>query len=147
MIYFTCVSAVRTVAAGHKMQKDGLFLRRQWIRLGQGTCHNSCSQSGQWPHHHQQQHHHQQHWWTWLEWHPDHLQWRIRGESGEDPIFMEVGGKYQYGCPRCDKVTTSKHGCDAHICQVHTGKALMCAYCRFSMHNMDSLNRHMRGHN
>ena len=67
--------------------------------------------------------------------------------TGEEPVYVKVGGEVHYSCPQCDKVTGSKYGCDAHIREVHTGKALVCAYCKFSTYNMDSLNRHQREHN
>ena len=67
--------------------------------------------------------------------------------SDEEPILIRVGGKISYSCPRCETVTVSKNGCDAHIRSVHTGKALRCAYCAFSSYNRDSLNRHQREHN
>ena len=148
MIYFTCVSVVCTAAAGHKMVVEGWALFEEAVnQAGAGDLPQLL--------------------WSIrtmttpppLTTPPPAAQMDITamtpgpspvkkgvGEAGEDLVFMKVGGKYQYGCPRCDKVTTSKHSCDAHICQVHIGKIPMCAYCRFSMYTMDSLNSHMRGH-
>ena len=69
----------------------------------------------------------------------------VKREPGaEDPILIRVDGKIKYSCPQCDKVITSKNGCDAHIHQVHSGKALICSFCRFSTYDLDSLNRHAR---
>ena len=64
--------------------------------------------------------------------------------TGEELVWVKVGGKVHYSCPQCDKVTASKYGCDAHIRQAHTGKTLICGNYRFSTYNMDSLNRHQR---
>ena len=66
---------------------------------------------------------------------------------GDQPVVVMVGGTRSWACPKCNMVRGSKNGCDAHIRQVHTGKALVCALCSFSTYNMDSLQRHKKEHN
>ena len=66
---------------------------------------------------------------------------------GDQPVVVMVGGTRSWACPQCNMVRGSKNGCDAHIRQVHTGKALVCALCSFSTYNMDSLQRHKKEHN
>ena len=64
--------------------------------------------------------------------------------KGEDLVLIRVNGEIHYMCPVCEVVRGSKNGCDAHIWEKNTGKALVCAYCAFSTYNMDSLNRHAK---
>ena len=66
---------------------------------------------------------------------------------GDQPVIVMVGETCSWACPQCNTVRGSKNGCDAHIRQVHTGKALVCALCSFSTYNMDSLQRHEKEHN
>ena len=68
-------------------------------------------------------------------------------ENREDQPVVMVAGTHSWACPQCNTVRGSKNGCDAHIRQVHTGKALVCALCSFSTYNMDSLQRHEKEHN
>ena len=66
---------------------------------------------------------------------------------GDQPVIIMVGATGLWACPQCNMVRGLKNGCDAHIRQVHTGKALVCALCSFSTYNMDSLQRHEKEHN
>ena len=66
---------------------------------------------------------------------------------GDQPVVVMVGGSCSWACPQCNMVRGSKNGCDTHIWQVHTGKALVCALCSFSTNNMNSLQRHEKEHN
>ena len=52
----------------------------------------------------------------------------------ETPIYVNLrDSKYEYRCGNCDVTPMkSKHGMDAHICSVHTKKALLCQFCAFS---------------
>ena len=70
------------------------------------------------------------------------------GKFIEKPIHISVGGKTKmYKCGNCDITPTrSRMGMDSHICAVHTKKALVCSFYPFSMYNMDSLQRHEKGH-
>ena len=61
---------------------------------------------------------------------------------GDQPVVVMVGESRSWACPQCNMVRGLKNGCDAHIRQVHTGKALVCTLCSFSTYNMDSLQRH-----
>ena len=61
-------------------------------------------------------------------------------------IKTENVDTHSWACPQCNMVRGSKNGCDAHIRQVYTGKALVCALCSFSTYNMDSLQRHEKEH-
>ena len=73
---------------------------------------------------------------------------KIKTENlGDQLVVVMVGGSHSWACPQCNMVRGSKNGCDAHIRQVHTGKALVCALCSFSTYNMDSLQRHKKEHN
>ena len=71
----------------------------------------------------------------------------VKIERGDQPVVLMVGGVRSWACPQCNTIRGSKNGCDAHIRQAHTGKALVCALCRFSTYNMDSLQRHEKEHN
>ena len=51
--------------------------------------------------------------------------------SNETPVMIIMGGNRSWACPQCNTVRGSKNGCDAHIRQAHTGKALVCAFCAF----------------
>ena len=66
---------------------------------------------------------------------------------GDQPVVVMVGGTCSWACPQCNMVRELKNGCDAHIRQAHTGRALVCALCSFSTYNMDSLQRHEKEHN
>ena len=70
---------------------------------------------------------------------------KIKKEE-EEPVMILMGGSRNWDCPQCNTVRGSKNGCDAHIRQVHTGKALVCAFCSFSSYNLDSLQRHEKEH-
>ena len=73
---------------------------------------------------------------------------KIKTENvGDQPVVVMVGGTHSWACSQCNTVRGSKNGCNAHIRQVHTGKALVCALCSFSTYNMDSLQRHEKEHN
>ena len=43
-----------------------------------------------------------------------------------------ISGHRNWACPQCNTVRGSSNGCDAHIRQAHTGKALVCSFCSFS---------------
>ena len=65
----------------------------------------------------------------------------------ETPIMIKLGPrKYTYKCINCNIAPRTKRAIDAHICSVHTKKALLCSFCHFSMYNMDSLQRHEKKH-
>ena len=48
----------------------------------------------------------------------------------ETPIYVKLeDNKYEYRCGNCDITPMrSKYGMDAHICSVHTKKALLCTF-------------------
>ena len=63
------------------------------------------------------------------------------------PIMIKLGPReYIYKCGNCDIAPRTKRAIDAHICSVHTKKALLCSFCHFSTYNMDSLQRHEKEH-
>ena len=65
----------------------------------------------------------------------------------EMPIMIKLGPcEYIYKCGNCDFAPKTKRAIDAHICSVHTKKALLCSLCHFSTYNMDSLQRHEKEH-
>ena len=71
------------------------------------------------------------------------------GVSGfiETPIMIKLGPhEYIYKCGNCEIAPKTKCAIDAHICSVHTKKALLCSFCHFSTYNMDSLQRHEKEH-
>ena len=71
------------------------------------------------------------------------------GMSGfiEMPIMIKLGPcEYIYKCGNCDIAPKTKCAIDAHICSVHTKKALLCSFYHFSTYNMDSLQRHEKEH-
>ena len=72
----------------------------------------------------------------------------VKKEGDDKPVTICVSKapyKYNYGCPRCDvPPTVSKNGMDAHIREFHTRQPLLCAYCKFTTFNQDSLGRHER---
>ena len=72
---------------------------------------------------------------------------KMEGESkSEEPIIVIISGHRNWACPQCNTVRNSHNGCDAHIRQAHTGKALVCVFCSFSTYNMDLLMRHKKEH-
>ena len=57
------------------------------------------------------------------------------------------GHNYQYRCGNCDiTLTATLWAMDAHIPAVHTKKAFLCSYCDFTTYNLDSMQRHEKGH-
>ena len=65
----------------------------------------------------------------------------------ETPIMIKLGPhQYMYKCGNCDIPPKIKCAMDAHIHSVHTKKALLCSFCHFSTYNMDSLQRHEKEH-
>ena len=57
------------------------------------------------------------------------------------------GHTYQYRCGNCDIApTATSWAMDAHIQAVHTKKAFLCSYCDFTTYNLDSMQRHEKGH-
>ena len=65
----------------------------------------------------------------------------------ETLIMIKLGPReYIYKCGNCDIAPRTKRAIDAHICSVHTKKALLCSFCHFSTYNMDSLQRHEKEH-
>ena len=73
------------------------------------------------------------------------------GASGsgfiETLIMIKLGPReYIYKCGNCDIAPRTKRAIDAHIRSVHTKKALLCSFCHFSTYNMDSLQRHEKEH-
>ena len=72
---------------------------------------------------------------------------KVKTENvSEEPVMIIIGERRSWACPQCNTVRGSKNGCDAHIRQAHTRKALVCAFCSFSTYNMDSLQRHKKEH-
>ena len=71
----------------------------------------------------------------------------VKIERGDQPVVLIIEGVRSWACPQCNTIRGSKNGCNAHIRQAYTGKALVCALCRFSTYNMDSLQRHEKEHN
>ena len=65
--------------------------------------------------------------------------------SNEDPVIVMVGVR-KWACSQCNTIQGSWNGCDAHIRQAHTGKALVCPFCSFSSYNLDSMQRHEKEH-
>ena len=68
------------------------------------------------------------------------------GSKSEEPIIVIILGHRNWACPQCNTVRGSCNGCDAHIRQAHTGKALLKSFCSFSTYNMDLLTRHEKEH-
>ena len=52
-------------------------------------------------------------------------------QLSEEPVIVMMGGVRKWACPQCNTIRGSQNSCDAHIRQAHTGKALVCAFCRF----------------
>ena len=71
---------------------------------------------------------------------------REGGNKNEESILVMILGHRNWACPQCNTVRGSCNGCDAHIRQAHTGKALVYSFCSFSTYNMDSLQRHEKEH-
>ena len=65
----------------------------------------------------------------------------------EEPVVIRIEGKRKWSCPQCGFIKGSKNGCDAHIRETHSKKALLCALWSFYTFNMDSLNRYVKEHN
>ena len=68
------------------------------------------------------------------------------GSKNEEPVIVMILGHRNWACSQCNTVRGSRNGCDAHIRQAHTGKALVCSFCSFSTYNMDLLMRHKKEH-
>ena len=65
----------------------------------------------------------------------------------EMPIMIKLGQHmYTYKCGNCDIPPKTKRAMDAHIHSAHTKKALLCSFCHFMTYNMDSLQRHEKEH-
>ena len=65
----------------------------------------------------------------------------------ETPIMIRLGQHtYTYKCGNCDILPKTKRAMDAHICSAHTKKTLLCSFCHFTTYNMDSLQRHEKEH-
>ena len=64
----------------------------------------------------------------------------------EEPVIVMMVGVRKWACPQCKTIWGSQNGCDAHITQAHTGKALVCAFCSCSSYNLDSMQRHEKEH-
>ena len=71
---------------------------------------------------------------------------REGGSKNEEPVIVMILGHRNWACSQCNTVWGSHNGCDAHIRQAHTGKALVCLFCSFSTYNMDLLMRHEKEH-
>ena len=72
---------------------------------------------------------------------------KTEGRSkSEELVLVMILGHRNWACPQCNTEWGSRNGCDAHIQQAHTGKALVCLFCSFSTYNMDSLMRHEKEH-
>ena len=71
---------------------------------------------------------------------------REGGSKNEEPVIVMISGHRNWACPQSNTVQGLRNGCDAHIRQAHTGKALVCSFCSFSTYNMDSLTRHEKEH-
>ena len=68
------------------------------------------------------------------------------GSGSKEPVIVMMGDFRKWVCPQCNTVWGSHNRCDAHIRQVHTGKALVCAFCSFSSYNLDLMQRHEKEH-
>ena len=65
----------------------------------------------------------------------------------EMPKMIKLGPQHhQYRCGNCNISWRSKYAKDAHIHIAHTKKALLCSFCHFSTYNIDSLQRHEKEH-
>ena len=66
----------------------------------------------------------------------------------ESPAVIKLEGhKYQFKFWNCDVLlTATSRAMDAHIRAVHTKKAFLCSYCDFTTYNLDSMQRHEKGH-
>ena len=76
---------------------------------------------------------------------------QVREGGPESPVTIAIKteeGKvnYKYKCPQCDTVKATRRGVDSHIRSVHTLKAFVCCLCDFTTYNLDSLQRHEKGH-
>ena len=152
-IHAFCISAVRTVAAGHRMITEGWTLFEhtceevgpgelpQLLRqLKSATTPTPASPGPSTPVKTEP-----------MEEEEETEQLEHVGESGsgliETPIMIKLGPhQYIYKCGNCDIAPKTKHAMDAHIRSVHTKKALLCSFCHFSTYNMDSLQRHEKEH-
>ena len=65
----------------------------------------------------------------------------------EMPIMIKLEQHtYTYKCGNCDIPPKTKCAMDAHIHSAHTKKALLCSFCHFTTYNMDLLQRHEKEH-
>ena len=66
----------------------------------------------------------------------------------ETPIAVRLEGhKYQYKCGNCNTpLTATSRAMDVHIRAVHTKTAYLCLYSDFTTYNLDSMQRHEKGH-
>ena len=76
---------------------------------------------------------------------PSAVKWE-GGNKNEELVIVMILGHRNWVCSQCNTVRSSCNGCDAHIRQAHTGKALVCSFCSFSTYNMDLLTRHKKEH-
>ena len=55
--------------------------------------------------------------------------------------------KYQFRCVNSAvALMATSQAMDAHIQAVHTKKVFLCSYCDFTTYNLDSMQRHGKGH-
>ena len=146
-------SAIRMVAAGHRMVTEGWTLfERTCEEVGPGELPQLLRQlkSGTTPTPASPGHS------TPVKTEPMEEEDEIEqladlGASGsgfiETPIMIKLGlHQYMYKCGNCNIPQKTKCAMDAHIRSVHTKKALLCFFCHFSTYNMDSLQRHEKEH-
>ena len=113
--YFTCITAVRTLVAGHKMVAEGWELFDQAVEeAGAGDLPQLLRSLKVMT--------------TPQPTTPPPMDFTlgapsqttpspspVKKEHSTEPLLIRVEGKIKYSCPQCDKVITSKNGCDAHI--------------------------------
>ena len=152
-IHVFCISAVRTVAAGHRMVAEGWTLFEQTCEeVGPGELPQLLRQlkSATTPSpgpstpvkaEPMEEEEVQQ---------PEGAEPEaLASASGinETPIMIKLGPHmYIYKCGNCDIPPKTKRAMDAHIRSAHTKKALLCSFCHFTTYNMDSLQRHEKEH-
>ena len=151
-IHVFCISAVCTVAAGHRMVAEGWTLFEQTCEeVGPGELPQLLRQLKS-----------ERLLFLDLQLLSRQSQWKKRrcssqkvaepeasaSASGinETPIMIKLGPHmYIYKCGNCDIPPKTKRAMDAHIRSAHTKKALLCSFCHFTTYNMDSLQKAWEG--
>ena len=152
-IHVFCISAVRTVAAGHRMVEEGWTLFEetceevgpgelpQLLRQLKSATTPSPGPSPPVKAEPMEEEEVQQ---------PEGAEPEASASASginETPIMIKLGPHmYIYKCGNCDIPPKTKRAMDAHIRSAHTKKALLCSFCHFMTYNMDSLQRHEKEH-